>query len=160
MKIVVPDHDATLGPVATHVERANIARFETYVVNFVEFDHVVVAAQLNRVVGAIVNQIVGHTIANARDTDRGAVSPIQSAEVMNMIAEASVFGRLERKAVTTPERDSAFAKRIECAVPDLAVGAASNTRSPTPGISYGAANKRTVLRVSYFNGCGTSPFES
>ncbi len=121
VQVVVPDHRAPHRPIAPGIDRAGIVRLEAHVVDFVQLDHVIVAAKADGLVRRVVDQIVGNPVADAVHRNAGAVHRLETAVVMDVVVFGVQPGRCQRLAIAAGKRDPAFSHLIDVA-PDDAVG--------------------------------------
>src|ERR1051326_9074005 len=64
MEEIMPDNRAAHGPISSGIDRAGIVRFEADAVNLVELDEMVIAAERDRLMRRIINQVVGGALAD------------------------------------------------------------------------------------------------
>ena len=97
--VVVANHRAPHRPVAPGVDRAGVVGLLADVVDLVQLDHVVVAAEHEGHVRGVVDQVVRRPQAHARQRDRGLVHAIPLPVVVNVVVHRFVLGAFQRCAV-------------------------------------------------------------
>ena len=109
VEVVVANLRSPRGPVAAHVERADVASFVTDVVDFIQLDRVIIPAEQDRGMGPVVNQVVSHSDANALNADGRAVGPVEPTEMMDVVVFGQVPRRGKPRTIATAERHAALA---------------------------------------------------
>ena len=71
--------------------------------DLVVLDQVVVAAELDRVVGPVVDEVVGNPNTYPVDADRRTVRAIQASKVVDVVVLRVVAGRGKSLAITATE---------------------------------------------------------
>ena len=74
VNIIVPDSISAEGIIAPGIDRADVASFERNMMNIIELDQVIVAAEKHGRVRMVVNEIMRSALANAGDQDRWNVA--------------------------------------------------------------------------------------
>src|SRR6185503_18207747 len=124
---IVPDMVATKGPVASGIDRADVARFQGDVMNFVELDEMLVARKENGTVRMIVNKIVRHAMAHASQQDGGHVTLRPAPLSLEMAILYNVSSRRERLPVPAIQRNSPIAGVRDVAPENAVAKSAPNT---------------------------------
>jgi hypothetical protein len=79
--------------------------------DLIELDDVLVSPELNRVVWRVVDQVVGHPLANASNLEGRAVRPGQPGEVVDVVVLGDVIAGGERLAVSAAQPDAALTEK-------------------------------------------------
>ena len=124
VKVVGVDVVAALGPVATHIEGADVVGFHGDGVDVVVVDAVFVAGEENGEVGRVVDGVAGDLVADPFEVDGGRVGAGPAAEVVDVIAAGEVVGGGECWTVAAVEFDGAIAGIGDFGVFDAVVPAA------------------------------------
>ena len=97
---VVTDHRSAGGdPVAAAgIDGSRVLRLEVHVADVVELDLEVVAAKHDAHAGAVVDQVVGHAVADAGEGDAHTLL-VEHTHVVEVVVFCAVAGRGERRAV-------------------------------------------------------------
>ncbi len=85
VEIIMAYNCSSRRPVAAHIKSPDVAGLEAHVMYFVKLDRVVVSAELDCIVGTVVNHIVRDLIADTVYGDGGPIGSVNAPEVMYMI---------------------------------------------------------------------------
>src|SRR5690242_16637454 len=93
-KIITQDRTALRG-ISAHVKCATIIGLDAGVMNLIEFDHMVISAQADGLMRAVVQQIMRQPNANPTNMNVVSVSPLPAGYMMNMIVNGLMSAGLE-----------------------------------------------------------------
>ncbi len=122
VEVVEPHHVSAHGPIAAHVERTRVAGFAADIVDVVELNDVLVAAEQYGGVRRVVEVAVRDPVAYAADQYGRTIRADPAAEVVDVAVLNEVAGRRQSQTVAAGEADRAVTRLVYVAALDTVVG--------------------------------------
>ena len=113
---VIPDHYPGLARVASEVNGAHVVALQHRIVDFVEFDQVIIAVNEEQQSAAIVQLAMSHAVAHAIQVHRPAIAAVPTIHMMDVAVLDKIPGGLKRLAIAAAHRNPACADVINLAV--------------------------------------------
>jgi hypothetical protein len=113
VKVIIAYNRSSRRPVATHIKGPDITGLEADMMYLVELNGVIVAAELDCIVGTVMNHIVRNVIADAVHRDGRPVSSIDAPEVMNVIIPCAVSCGRQGLTLASVQGHAAFSGPID-----------------------------------------------
>jgi len=113
--IVELDAIPAAGRIAAFVKSAAVVRLGADMVDFVELEHMIIAAHENRLVGRVMDQVVGGTVADAFEGEAVGRGELVFGKAPDVIVAGLVPGGRQRLSIAAPEHQAALASMMNVA---------------------------------------------
>ncbi|MFM1943117.1 MAG: hypothetical protein RI897_2099 [Verrucomicrobiota bacterium] len=156
---IMDDTVAAVGPIAAGVDGAYVAGFEGDVMDFVEFDAVVIAREEDGAMGMVVDEVVAGEVADAAELDGGDVAFGPPALVMEVVVLDEVGCGFEGGTVAAGEDDATVAGVEDIAVEDFVIGSSGDGDAVVTEVAEAAACDDAVAAVGDVDAVAASGLE-
>ena len=137
---VIANDCSALGEVPRgHVQPAGVLRAQIGMVDDVVFHHVVVAADQQGLVVAVVDQVVARPVADPGQVDARVVGALERGDVMDVVVVRVAIAPRQAAAVAGVDADTAGPGGVDIVAHGARVASAHNRHTPQPRVADGAA---------------------
>ena len=160
MNVVVANTVASEAIVTTRVDRTDVTGFHRDVVDFIEFNGVVIAAQENCTVGMIVNQVVRHPLANTLHVNRWHIAFRPSSLTLEVAVLDKMSARCECHTIAADDFHASISSIEDVTTDHPVVRTAGDLHGVVANVANKTSSQSIAIAVFHFNGVAARGFES